>query len=73
MPGCRRKRRTGTYGAELVEREREHGRAHLRAEAAALVAHPDPGTGLDLAEDPEVRPGQLLHADHAAFLAREGS
>jgi hypothetical protein len=51
----------------MVEREREHGDAHLGAEPAALVAHPDPGAGVDLAHDPEVPAGHHLLADHPSL------
>ena len=40
--------------AEVVERELQHGGAHLGAEPAPLVRQPEPGPGVDLPDDREV-------------------
>ncbi len=59
------------HRAEPGERQVQHRRAHLRADAQALVLPPQPGPGPDLPQHREVLGGHVLEA-HRAPLGEDG-
>ena len=61
----------GPQRAQVVEREQQHGGAHLGADPLPLVRHPQPGPGPDLPGDPEVDRRDALHADHPPVDAHQ--
>lgn len=58
----------GGPGAESGEGQVQHGGAHLGADAVAVVGDPEPGTGVDLAEQAEVPAVYGLHANRYAIV-----
>lgn len=66
MPGCGERARNRRFSPEPGEGKVQRGRAHLGADALALIPLPQPGAGSHLAADGELPAAERLLPHHRA-------